>query len=291
MTSTKITLGLAAAVTAASIAVAIHEFHHAAVAEQALAESARPASVVARDSGSAAPLPAAPRAHAAAAIATTATAARPKNQLAALLQLLDSPAMQNQSAIQARLRLDGQYSALFKSLGLTPDQIDAFKNLLIEKQMVAFDSMSAAHQQGIEITTDPKAVFQLIAEAQKSVDAQISTLLGPDNYSQFQQYQATVPARNTVSLLSQALSYTATPLTDAEMASVIPLLSQYGVPALPPDNPFAVMNGDLGIVKLSGDGIAQLQGLLSPPQLQALQTKIQQQFQLLQARERMGTGH
>lgn len=97
-----------------------------------------------------------------------------------------------------------------------------------------------------------------------------------------------MPARNTAILLTQALSYTSTPLTDAQTESVIQILTQDGSPPLPPDNPFAVLNGDLGVVKLNDQGLAQLQGVLSAPQVQALQEKIQQQQQVLAARERMG---
>jgi len=196
--------------------------------------------------------------------------------------------MQKQNQILAKLRLDGQYAALFKSLNLTPDQVDQFKNLLVEKSMVGFDSMSAAQQQGIDPHSDPRGFFQAVAEAEKTVDAQISTLLGADGFNQFQQYQETVPARNTSNLLTQALSYTATPLTETQAATVIQVLTQYGTPPLPPSNPFAVLNGDLGMTKLSEQGLAQLQGTLSAPQIQALQEKIQQQSQLLEARKRMG---
>jgi hypothetical protein len=125
--------------------------------------------------------------------------------------------------------------------------------------------------------------------AEKTVDTQISSLLGADGFSQFQEYQQTVPARNTTLLLTQALSYTASPLTDAQNAGVVQVLTQFGTPALPPSNPFASLNGDLGIMTLSEPGLAQLQGILSPPQLSALQEKMQQQQRLLQARQQMGT--
>jgi hypothetical protein len=284
MTSTKITLGVATLVTLASITIAVREHQRAHAAEQAAAsaESRRLVTTAAS--------PIAPREPSARSVASTdapAPAARPKSPFSSLLELLDNPAMQRQSTIQAQSRIDGQYAAFFKTLKLTPDQIEQFKKLLVEKQMVGFDGMSAAHQQGIDVSTDPKALFQIIAGAEKTVDGQNADLIGADSFAQFQQYQDTIPARNTASLLTTALSYTATPLTDAQAAGVIQILASYGTPPLPPGNPFAVLNGDLGVVKLSAEGLAQLQATLSPPQLQALQTKLQQQQQLLLARERM----
>jgi len=128
----------------------------------------------------------------------------------------------------------------------------------------------------------------VVAQAEKTVDDQVAALLGADGYSQFQQYQQTIPARNTSNLLSQALSYTSAPLTDAQADGVIKVLTQYGTPPLPPDNPFAVLNGDLGIIKLNDEGLTQIQAILSAPQIQALQGKMQDQLQLLQTRKRMG---
>lgn len=196
--------------------------------------------------------------------------------------------MQKQNEVMARVRLDGQYAALFQALNLPADQVAKFKDLLVEKAMVGFDSMSIAHQQGIDAATDPQGFFQAVAGAEKTVDTEISTLLGSDAYAQFQNYQQTIPARNTSLLLTQALSYTATPLTDTQAVGVIQILTQEGTPPLPPGNPFAVLNGDLGIIKLNEQGLAQLQGILSAPQLQALQEKMQQQQQLFAARQRMG---
>jgi hypothetical protein len=173
-------------------------------------------------------------------------------------------------------------------MNLTPDQLDQFKNLLVEKQMVAFDSISAASEQGIDPYTDFKGFFQVIAGAEKSVDGQMATLLGDTWYNQFIDYQKTIPARNTINLLSQALSFTSAPLSGDQASRLVQTLTETGAPALPPNNPFAVLNSDLGVVKLSDQGRLQLQEILTPAQLRVLDEKIQQQAQLLEVRSRMG---
>jgi len=293
MTSAKITLGVASLVTLASIVAAVHEFRHAEAAEAALAtETAAHSALPARKAAAANSRPGQPRGQG------TSPAQSPQGGapgaggagagFAFVMDLLSNPGIQKQNEIMATLRLDGQYAALFKNLNLTPDQIDQFKHLMVEKLMVGFDSMAVAHQQGIDPGNNPGGFFQAVAAAEKTVDSQISTLLGPDGFGQFEQYQQTVPARNTSNLLTQALSYTSAPLTEAQASGVIQILTQYGTPPLPPGNPFSVLNGDLGVIKLNSEGLAQMQGILSPPQLQALQAKMQQQTQLLQVRERMG---
>jgi len=103
--------------------------------------------------------------------------------------------------------------------------------------MVGFDSMVVAHEQGIDPSTDPKGFFMAVMSAQKTVDSQIVSLLGPGSYGEFQKYEASVPARNTVNSLTQSLSYSSTPLTEDQSARVTQLLSQYGNPRCRPAIP------------------------------------------------------
>jgi len=127
----------------------------------------------------------------------------------------------------------------------------------------------------------------VVGAAEKNVDNQIGALLGESGFKQFNEYQATVPARNTVTILSQALSFTSAPLTDLQSEQVVRALTDHGTLAMPPNNPFFVLNSDLGVIKLSDEGRAQIQGVLSPSQLHVLDEKIQQQAQLLEVRSRI----
>jgi uncharacterized Zn-binding protein involved in type VI secretion len=289
----------------ASLVTAVHEYRVARGAQQTLAQMIDAQSAQARQA-SFDRLPAGPRALTARVAANAASAgeppldpthavtapgrdaAQPKNSLASVMDVLNNPAMQQQTLLQARARLDGQYGSLFKQLDLAPDRLEQFKSLLVEKEMAGFDGMTAAHQQGVDASTDPRGFFIAVGNAQKAVDGQIAALLGSAGYGDYQQYEASVPARNTLNSLRQSLSYTATPLTDDQSARVTSLLAQYGKPALPPGNPFAVLNGDLGIIALNDQGLAQVQGILSPPQMKQLTDRMQQQEQLLHTRERMG---
>jgi len=217
----------------------------------------------------------------------TPAPAKSANAFSALLDLLGNPAMQKQTLMSAKVRLDGQYSVFSKSLNLPPEQVEQFKNLIIEKQMVGFDSMVVARQNGIEPGSDPQAFFRVVGESQQAVDAQIATLLGAEGFGRFLQYQETIPARNTSSLLEQALSYTAAPLTHDQTNRVVQVLTQHGTTPFPASNPFAVLNSDLGIIQLSEKGLGELRGFLSTPQLEILQAKVREHEELLQARARM----
>ncbi len=171
MNPAKITATVSTLFALAGFAAAGYEYRLAQHTEQALAEAERPhlggvAPAGARDralrrptDSGGTPPPQAERA--------PPPAGRPASAFSALLALLDNPAMQKQNAIMAKVRLDGQYAALFKSLGLAPDQVDQFKDLLVEKAMVGFDSMSAANQQGIDAKSNPRAFFQAVAARRK----------------------------------------------------------------------------------------------------------------------------
>lgn len=290
ISSAKITVSVATVITLASLFTAVHQYRHARGAEKALAEALHARATAPATAPQAAPEvpPAvAPPPQAEPARVATQTPAKPANALSVLLDLLGNPAMQKQTLMSAKVRLDGQYSAFFKSTNLAPEQIEQFKNLLIEKQMVGFDSMVVARQNGIDPAGDPQSFFQVVAASQQAVDAQIATLLGPDGFGRFQQYQETIPARNTSSLLEQALSYTPAPLSDEQTSRVIQILTQHGTTPFPASNPFAVLNSDLGVIQLDDKGLAELRGVLSSPQLQVLQAKVQEHDQLLQARARM----
>ena len=291
MTTTKIALGLAAGIALAGIVAALHEHNAALTAENALAEVTRHAAEVRREPAPVALPPEMPSASPSAAVlprANPGKAASPANPFDAVVRMLSDPRLQKMTALATKIRLDGQFGDLFKSLNLSPDQLNQFKNLLVEKQMVAFDSITVARDQGIDPRSDPKSFFQAVAAGQKTVDDQITTLLGADGDAQFQQYEKSIPARNTSSLLKQSLSYTSTPLTDDQSNSLVQILTQYAPSPLPAGNPFAVLNGDLGITVLNPQTLAQVQGVLSESQVNALKSTIQSQRQLFQARKQMG---
>jgi hypothetical protein len=203
--------------------------------------------------------------------------------MASMMKMLDNPDVQRLMAMQQKAQLNARYAALFKSLHLGTDQLAQFKNLLVEKQMVNTDVMIAATQQGINPMQNPKEFRDMMQATQSDIDTKIKSTLGDDGYTQFQNYQQTQGQRNVVTQLEQSLSYTDTPLTGAQSDQMLQILGQTS-----PTNVSGaqiVMAGPGGGAGPMGSGagsritdatIASAQGVLSPPQVQALQ-EIQQQ--------------
>ena len=153
--------------------------------------------------------------------------------------------------------------------------------------------MQAAREQGLTPRTDPDEFQQAIAQAQAAVDSQIQAELGAAGFAQYQQYQQTLPQRNTANQLQQSLSYTSTPLSDDQANQLIQILAQ----TAPADsgsggnrNGFFFAAGNVNIMagaggagQITDQAISQAQTVLSAPQVQALQQLQQQQ----QARQQM----
>ncbi|MEO7588268.1 MAG: carbohydrate ABC transporter permease [Arachnia sp.] len=141
------------------------------------------------------------------------------------IAMMDKPEIQKLMAIQQRASLDAHYAGLFKSLNLSPAQLEQFKNLLVEKQAALTDALAAARAQGINPRTDAEDFQKLIASAQADADNNIKATLGDAGYAQYQQYQQTVPQRNVVNQLAQSLSYTSSPLSDSQSQQLVSILA------------------------------------------------------------------
>jgi len=162
--------GIATVVAVASLALAVYEYRAAWAAQMALAQARREQAEVRRQREQA---EAQARAHRTAADrraqhgAGTGSNGGPGGPaLPSPANILDSPRFQRLLSIEARGRLDAQYAALFKALNLSPQQLQQFKNLLLEKQNVAMDSINLAREQGIDPATDPRGFYQAVAAAE-----------------------------------------------------------------------------------------------------------------------------
>lgn len=202
---------------------------------------------------------------------------------------MNNPEFTKLMAVQQKAALDGRYAPLFKTLtqglNLTPQQLDQFKNLLVQKQQAMMDALQAARDQGISQRSDPQAFAEAISSAQSSMDQQIQADLGPAAFSQYQQYEQTLPQRNTVNQVQQSLSYSQTPLTDDQAGQLIQILAQ--------DQPPTGSNSGGGNIRglfnnnatgpVTAQALADAANILAPDQVQALQQIQQAQ----QARQQM----
>jgi hypothetical protein len=215
----------------------------------------------------------------------------------AFAQMSGNPEFQKLLTLQMKGRIVQTYAPLFKTLNLSPEQLTQFQGLLADKQQAMMDVMQAAREQGISPRSDPDGFKALVNQAVSQSDASIQQALGDGAYQQYQQYQQSLPERNVVNSLQQSLSYTQTPLTDDQANQMIGLLQQTqpqragngtagttnggdGGPGI-----MALVNGG-GTARVTDDSLTQASGVLSAPQVSALQ-QIQQQQQAQQQMQQM----
>ncbi len=213
-----------------------------------------------------------------------------------VMAFMDNPEMQRLMAITQRANLDGRYSTLFKNLHLSPADLEKFKNLLVEKQTSAMDVLAAARAQGLNGRENGDEIRKLVQDSQMEADNNIRTALGDAAFTQYKSYEQTLPQRNTVSQLDQRLSYSATPLSDQQSEALVQVLAQ-NAPANTRQTTgagVALMAGAGGRTFLPGGGnqitdqaITQAQGVLSAPQVTALQQLQQEQQAQAQLAQQM----
>lgn len=197
--------------------------------------------------------------------------------------MMDDPDMQRFMALQRKSHLDARYAALFRALNLPPDQLDRFKNLLVEKSTAVSDVIAAAREQGINRRSDRDAVNKLVASTQAEIDENIRAALGEVAYAQYRDYEQTLPHRAVTTQLEQRLSYSSTPLTPEQSAQLVRILSatnnspgNFG-PVSATGNPGEPSFSGGGRAMITDATINQALGVLAAPQLEALRQLQQEQ--------------
>jgi hypothetical protein len=209
-----------------------------------------------------------------------------RNGPANLTTLLQNPEFTKLWTDQQKARINSTYGALFKSLNLTPEQTAQFQNLLAERQMSMLDVLSAARAEGV---TGRDQIGNLIQQAGSAIDSQIQSLLGPDGYSQYNNYLQTIPQRNQVNQLQTLLVTSGgTPLQDYQTQQLAQILAQNSTGNNGGQREgggfLGAMGGMGGLFAtpvtgptITSDAVAQAAGVLTPAQLQVLQQMQQQQ--------------
>ena len=196
---------------------------------------------------------------------------------AEMMALMNNPEVQKLMAAQQKAQLDNRYAALFKQLNLSPAQLEAFKNLIIEKQNAQRDVMMAARESGLNPRENRDDLQKLVAEANAETDAAIIAAIGQEKFDQYRSYESTGSQRTLVDQLNRTMSYSATPLSDSQSQALVQILAQ-DAPSLTnttSNQRIALAGGPFGgsgsRVQITDAMIAQAQTVLSPDQVKVLQ--------------------
>jgi hypothetical protein len=160
-----------------------------------------------------------------------------------------------------RQRTADVYGGLFKALGLTDEQIQAFEDLRVR---------GTAGVNWCTATQAPAGGFSAGDLSTAEMESQLHSLLGDAGYRQYQDYNASASPRMLSMQLGGTLYLTPTPLTSDQAAQLTAILGSSGTSAGNPDWDVA---------------ISRAGGVLSDPQVAAL-SGLRQQVQYQQALNR-----
>lgn len=194
-----------------------------------------------------------------------------------------NPAFMQLWTAYQKLSLDAHYGVLFKQLKLSASQLDAFKDLLVQKQLALAQALDAARAQGRARPGDFAAIHRLAQQVQDETDAGIRQALGRDKFARYENYERTFPERTIINQLSARLLYTDSPLQDQQVEQLVQLMANHLLPS-GPDSP---LGPNIGI---SDQFIAQAKAVLTPTQLDALRSLQQQQLDERQLSQMLSSG-
>jgi hypothetical protein len=191
------------------------------------------------------------------------------NRRSEMAALLNDPEVVKLMTAQQKTQLDGRYAALFKQLNLSPAQIDTLKNLLMEKQNAQRDVMMAARDTGLNPRENRDELRKLVEQSNAETDAEILAMLGQEKFNQYKTYEVTGSQRALVEQIGRSLSYSSTPLTEAQSQALVQIFAQ----------PSQTQSGEgtaserflRGRVTITDAMIAQARRILAPDQVKAIQ--------------------
>ena len=147
-------------------------------------------------------------------------------------ELLANPEIASLLLSQRKAMLDTRYAALFKQLGLTPEETEKLKTLLAERQMGRMETGAVARAEGVS-RSDGDTMRDLMKQSDQESDAQLQALLGPDRYNTLKTYEQTATQRSQVSQFATRLSYTAAPLQQYQSDAMVQVLAANPPPQAP----------------------------------------------------------
>ena len=216
------------------------------------------------------------------------------------LAMLSDPEMRRLMTVQEKAALDGRFSSLFKALNLSPEALEKFKNLLVEKQSAMTDVISAARKEGMDPRSNRDEIRQLVQSTQAEIDETIRSTLGDAAFGQYKNFETTQPQRIIANQLTQRLSYSTNPLSDTQSEQLVGILAANAGGNTDGGGGFGSFRGGRPggpASKITDVAVTQAQGILSAQQLTALRSlQAEQQAaadlarQMREAHQDSGTG-
>jgi RNA polymerase sigma factor (sigma-70 family) len=192
----------------------------------------------------------------------------------AFADMMKDPAMMKFMRDQQATLLKKQYDPLLKQLNLTPEQGDAFYQLLLDNQMNNMQRGASLFSGG-----GKGDAAQALADSAQELQAGLKNLLGDDGYSQYQDYQSVIAVRMQLDQMKS--DFADNPLSDDQEQQLVQAMKTAQSAVAGANNsvkinvtdPSASMEQNLQQqASINQQVLQQAADFLSPAQLQTLGT-------------------
>jgi len=138
-------------------------------------------------------------------------------------KMVKDPAMKDFLRTQQKTVLQKMYGPLLKDLNLPAEQKDQLMTALLDHQM------STIEQAGTMFKPeggDAAAAAQSLQDKEKQFNEQIKTMLGADQYTQYEEYKKTMGERLVLDQFKQQLADGSSPLQDEQTKSLLQIMKE-----------------------------------------------------------------
>lgn len=131
------------------------------------------------------------------------------------LTMMANPEVQRSRLEMERLGLGIRYAQFYHRLNLTPEQIARFEARWTESRQEAADIFAVAKTNGVA-PNDP-GIMRIANDAKAKFETDLSAILGPSGFAEFQRYERSYPAREIVSSMMGNLVSAGAPLNATQI--------------------------------------------------------------------------
>lgn len=143
----------------------------------------------------------------------------------AVAKMLEDPEMKKMIAQQQRAMVDLMYAPLFKELGLSQQDTDKLKELLLAQQMKGVDHATSLFGDKADARAKADAA-KAIADAAKQSEDEIKTFLGEERYAYYKDYKESLGERMQLNQFTQQLAGGQYPLSAEQQASLLNIMKE-----------------------------------------------------------------
>ena len=147
-----------------------------------------------------------------------------ENPMKAMAQMLENPAMKDMMVAQQKAQMDLFFKGLYEKLNLSPEELEHFKGILTDMQMINVES--GMKLMGENLTgPEREALLKKIKEDQDAAKARIKEFLNDESdYAYYEFYSTTLNERMTANGLNKSLAEKGIPLAPEQEEALVQLM-------------------------------------------------------------------